>query len=158
MPSHAIRTLIVCLSFLGMTSIAAAQSSDLDEVKAVNQAYYIALSARDLAAMEQVWSRSKHVVNIAPPIRPVAHVGWEAVKKNYAGFWGTLDELTVSMAEPNIEIHGAVAWVYGIEQAKRRAKNGDTTGGRNFGTSIFVKEGTRWFMVFHQAALIPTPR
>ena len=78
MPSHAIRTLIVCLSFFGMTSIAAAQSADLDEVKAVNQAYYIALSARDLAAMEQVWSRSKHDVNIAPPIRPAAHVGWDS--------------------------------------------------------------------------------
>ena len=58
MPSHTIRTLIVYLSLLGMTSIAAAQSAELDEVKAVNQAYYIALSARDLAAMEQVWSRA----------------------------------------------------------------------------------------------------
>jgi ketosteroid isomerase-like protein len=158
MPSHAIRTLIMCLSLLGMTSIAAAQSSELDKVKALNQAYYTALSARDLAAMEQVWSRGMHDVNIAPPIRPIAHIGWEAIKKNYIGFWGTLDELTVSMAEPNIEIHDAVAWVYGIEQAKRRAQNSDTTGGRNFGTSIFVKEGTRWLMVFHQAALIPTPR
>jgi ketosteroid isomerase-like protein len=148
----------MCLSLLGLTPIAAAQSSELDEVKAVNQAYYTALSARDLAAMERVWSRASHDVNIAPPIRPVAHMGWETIKKSYAGFWGTLDELTVSMAEPNIEIHGAVAWVYGIEQSKRRAKNGETSVGRNFGTSIFVKENSRWLMVFHQAALIPMPR
>jgi ketosteroid isomerase-like protein len=155
---QSIRALTVYLTLVGLTSIVAAQPSELDQVKAVNQAYYAALSARDLVAMEQVWSRGPHDVNIAPPIRPAAHIGWETIKKNYAGFWGTLDELTVSMTEPGIEIHGAVAWVYGIEQSKRRAKNGDTSTGRNFGTSIFVKEGTRWLMVFHQAALISTPR
>jgi len=48
-----------------------------------------------------------------------------------------------------------VAWVYGIENAHRRTKGGENSGGPNFGTSIFVNEGGRWLMVFHQAALIP---
>jgi ketosteroid isomerase-like protein len=132
-----------------------AQQSEMDKVKAANDAYYAALSARELHAMEQVWSRTAEVVNIAPPVRPVAHVGWDAVKKNYGEFWGTLDQLAVSMEKPTIVIKGQVAWVYGIENAQRRTRGGETSGGPNFGTSIFVNEGSRWLMVFHQAAPIP---
>ena len=134
------------------------QQSEIDKVKAANDAYYTALSARDHRAMSQVWSLSGDAVNIAPPIRPTAHVGWNAVKKNYEDFWGTLDQLTVSMEKPTIVVKGQVAWVYGIENAQRRTKAGETSGGPNIGTSIFVSEGGRWLMVFHQAALIPQRR
>lgn len=156
------RELIVCLTILsfGVASfgVAMAQSPDIDQVRTANAAYYAALSARDLAAMDKVWSRSAHDVNIAPPIRPAAHVGWDLIRKNYQEFWSTLDELTVSMEKPEIEVRGSVAWVYGIEQSKRRAKSGETSSGPNFGTSIFVKDSDGWKMVFHQAALIPAKR
>jgi ketosteroid isomerase-like protein len=138
-----------------MPGIAAPDTSDLDQVKAANRAYYAALSARDVTAMERVWTLSPRDVNIAPPVKPVAHTGWESVKKNYQTFWSTLDELTVSMAEPHFVLQGSVAWVYGIEQSERKAKNGQISSGLNFGTSIFIKESGRWLMVFHQAALIP---
>lgn len=133
----------------------AEESSDIEAVKTVNQAYYESLSARDIQAMERVWSRTPRDVNIAPPIRPIPHVGWQEIRKNYEQFWGTLESLTVSMDQPNVIIEGTVAWVYGIEKAQRRGRDGQFSGGSNFGTSIFVKEGGRWLMVFHQAALIP---
>ena len=141
---------------LGATEISNAQTtSDLDAVRAANQAYYAALSARDIEAMEKVWSQSEDDVNVAPPIRPAAHVGWPAIKKQYETFWATLDELTVSMQNPTIRIEGDVAWVYGTEQARRKPKGGEVSSGPNFGTSIFVKRDGKWLMVFHQAALIP---
>jgi len=141
---------------LGATEISNAQTtSDLDAVRAANQAYYEALSARDIGAMEKVWSQSDDDVNVAPPIRPAAHVGWPAIKKQYETFWATLDELTVSMENPTIKIEGNVAWIYGTEQAKRKPKGGEVGSGPNFGTSIFVKRDGNWLMVFHQAALIP---
>jgi len=160
--SHAIAVGIATVAvFLGIAfsaGSAVAQQSEIDKVKAANDAYYAALSARDIHAMEKVWSRTADVVNIAPPIRPVANVGWDAVKKNYDGFWATLDQLTVSMEKSTIVIKGQVAWVYGIENAQRRTKSGETSGGPNFGTSIFVNESGRWLMVFHQAASIPQQR
>jgi ketosteroid isomerase-like protein len=153
---------MLCVTIIGLSAaiseVAMSEISDLDQVKAANLAYYAALSARDLSAMELVWARSPRDVNVAPPIRPAAHTGWDTIKKNYQTFWGTLDELSVAMSEPHIEIHGTVAWVYGIEQAKRKAKNSEASGGLNFGTSIFIKEAGRWHMVFHQAALMPNPR
>jgi len=136
-------------------NVVAQPASEIEKVKAANQAYYEALSARDIRAMEQVWSRTPDDTNVAPPTRPAAHIGWDAVRKNYLEFWGTLDELTVSMEQPTIRINGPVAWVFGIEKAQRRTKTGQTSGGPNFGTSIFVNQGGRWLMVFHQAALIP---
>jgi hypothetical protein len=132
--------------------------SEIDQVQVANRAYYAALSARDLAEMEQVWAKSAQISNVAPPIKPVAHIGWDAIKKNYQTYWATLDELAVSMAEPRVVIHGPVAWVYGIEQANRRMKGGEVSGGPNFGTSIFVNEGGQWLMVFHQTALIPSSK
>jgi ketosteroid isomerase-like protein len=152
----------IAMTTLGLScavsSFARSEVSDFDQVKAANQAYYAALSARDLAAMERVWAQSPRDVNVAPPIKPAAHIGWDTIEKNYQTFWATLDELTVSMEESQVVVHGSVAWVYGIEQARLRTKNGEVSAGPNFGTSIFIKEGGRWLMVFHQAALIPRPK
>jgi ketosteroid isomerase-like protein len=149
--------LIATMLFAVLTasSGALAQSAGMEQVKAANQSYYAALSALDMTAMEKVWSRGPDDTNIAPPTRPVVSHGWDAVKKAYQGFWGTLDKITVAMEQPTINIHGSVAWVYGIEKAQRKLKNGQDQTGSNFGTSIFVNEAGQWLMVFHQAAAIP---
>jgi len=124
----------------------------MDDVFAANRAYYDALSARNLDAMAVVWDLSAQAVNVAPPTRPVAHVGWPAIRKNYEEFWSTLVRLTVTMDEPSIAVHGEVAWVRGIERTERIALDGSKSGGENYGTSIFIKRDGRWLMVFHQAA------
>ena len=142
---------------LSALSAGSAQTSAETKVRAANQSYYAALSARDITAMEKVWGRSPDDTNIAPPTRPVVSKGWDAIRATYLNFWGTLDSLTVSMDEPTIKVRGPVAWVYGIEKAQRRTKGGAEQTGTNFGTSIFVDQGGRWLMIFHQAAAIPPP-
>src|SRR6185437_2578202 len=129
-------------------------ATDVETVRAANEAYYAALSARDLMTMEQLWSRSPDDVNVAPPIRPVAHRGWAAVRDNYEQYWSSLDALTVSMAQPAIKVEGDVAWVFGTAQAARRFKDGQANSGPTFDTSIFVKRDGRWLMIFHQTALM----
>lgn len=146
---------VAALIFLAASEVIAQPADEAEKVKAANHAYYEALSARDIGAMERVWSRTNAATNVAPPVRLAAHVGWDAVRKNYQDFWNTLDELTVSMPEPTIHLNGNVAWVYGVENANRRTKGGQSSGGANFGTSIFVKEQGRWLMIFHEAALLP---
>ena len=148
---------VALMLLVGSGSSFAQTTGDTEAVRSANQSYYAALSARDIRAMEQVWSQSPDDVNVAPPVRPAAHESWAEVKKTYEAFWATLDELTVSMDNPSIKVEGNVAWVYGTEQARRRTKGGQTSEGPNFGTSIFVKRNGRWLMVFHQAALIPQP-
>lgn len=81
--------------FWAASNVLAQTADDAENVKAANRAYYQALSARDPAAMESLWSHTAEATNVAPPIRLAAHVGWDAVRKNYQDFWNTLDELTV---------------------------------------------------------------
>ncbi len=129
--------------------------SETSKVEAANLAYYRALSARDLRAMQAVWTCASDNILIAPPINPHTHVGWVAIKRNWEAYWPTFDQFTVSMKVTTINIGGPVAWVHGIEVSRRRTKTGDASDSRNYGTNIFVNRDGRWLMVFHQSALIP---
>ena len=70
---------------------------EASRVKAVNIAYYKALSARDMCAMEKVWTCASDNILIAPPINPRTHVGWTAIKRNWEVYWPTFDKFSVSM-------------------------------------------------------------
>ncbi len=130
--------------------------SDISKIKAVNRAYYEALSARDLRAMEAVWTCAADNILIAPPVDPHAHVGWAAIKRYWEGYWPTFDQFSVSMRVTKVNISGPVAWVHGIETSRRRKKTGEASHSRNYGTNIFVnRDGRHWRMVFHQSAMIP---
>jgi hypothetical protein len=48
-------------------------SIEIKNIKAVNDAYYRALSARDMRAMEKVWTRATDNMLIAPPANPRVH-------------------------------------------------------------------------------------
>jgi ketosteroid isomerase-like protein len=128
--------------------------SETSLVKAANLAYYKALSARDLNAMEAVWTCAADNILIAPPINPHAHVGWAAIKRNWESYWPTFDQFNVSMRVTKINISGPVAWVHGIETSRRRKKTGEASSSRNYGTNIFVNRDSHWLMSFHQSAAI----
>ena len=128
--------------------------NDVDGVLAANRAYYDALSARDINAMARIWTCASEDINIAPPIRPVVHTGWDAIKANYLSYWKTLSELNVSMDEPEIRFNGDTAWLHGIEVARRRLRDGGTEGSRNAGTSIFVRRDGHWRMIFHHTTAV----
>jgi hypothetical protein len=44
----------------------AQQAADMDTVKAANQAFYAALSALDIGAMQKVWCADADIQNIGP--------------------------------------------------------------------------------------------
>jgi hypothetical protein len=77
--------MIDALLFLGVaftlgSAVVAQQGSDIDAVKATNQAFYAALSARDISAMQKVWSSDADIQNIGP-VSKAAAVGWDDIKK-----------------------------------------------------------------------------
>ena len=129
-------------------------SSETSKVEAVNLAYYKALSARDTRAMEKLWTCAADNILIAPPVNPLTHVGWAAIKRNWKAYWPMFDQFSVSMKITTVNINGPVAWVHGIETSHRRKKTGDVSNSRNYGTNIFVNHDGRWLMAFHQSAVI----
>ncbi len=132
-----------------------ASTLDASNLKAANNAYYSALSKRDLQAMEKVWSCTADNILIAPPTNPITHVGWDAIKRNWEAYWPIFSHFTVSMTVTTININGPVAWVHGIETSHRRSKAGGVSSSRNYGTNIFINHDGRWLMAFHQSAIIP---
>jgi ketosteroid isomerase-like protein len=136
------------------TRLSAKALSETNSVEAANLAYYKALSARDLNAMETVWTRAADNILIAPPVKPHAHVGWAAIKRNWDTYWPIFEQFSVSMRVTKVNISGPVAWVHGIETSRRRKKTGETSSSRNYGTNIFVNRDGRWLMSFHQSAAI----
>lgn len=135
-------------------SAVAQQQSEMAAVKAANQAFYAALSARDVVAMQKVWSSDPEIQNIGPRNKTIT-VGWDNIKKGFEGTFDSFPELKVSMMEPRLKIVGAVAWVSGIEQAQRKDKTGASISGANLATGIFQKQDGRWLLVYHHASVIP---
>jgi ketosteroid isomerase-like protein len=123
-------------------------------VIAANNAFYAALSARDVGAMKKVWSHDADIQHISPFDKAPA-VGWDAVQKDFEGNFGNLPELKVSMEQPRVKRNGTTAWVSGIEKAQWKNKAGESGGGDILGTNIFVKQGGRWLMTYHHASMIP---
>ena len=129
-------------------------ASEVDSVKIANDAFYSALSKRDVSAIQKVWSSDADIQNIGPRSK-VADVGWDAHKVSYERTFDAFPALKVSMPDPRIKINGSTAWVSGIEHAERKTKKGETVKGTNLGTSIFVKQAGNWRMVYHHASAIP---
>jgi hypothetical protein len=130
-------------------------SVEIQDIKKSNDAYYRALSARNMLAMEAVWTCAADNMLIAPPSNPHVYVGWAAIKRNWEAYWPTFDQFRVSMKVNKVNISGPVAWVHGVETSRRRAKTGEVTSSCNYGTNIFVNRNGRWLLVFHQAAEVP---
>src|SRR6476659_9004212 len=67
---NTLKTFTAALLFLGFAFAAgntvAQQPSAMDAVKAANQSFYTALSARDIDAMQKVWSNEPNVINMGP--------------------------------------------------------------------------------------------
>jgi ketosteroid isomerase-like protein len=158
MNRRSLKKITAALLFLGVAFVAdsavvAQQVSDIDAVKAANQAFYTALSARDISAMQKVWSNDVDIQNIGPDSK-AAIIGWDDIKKGFEETFGNLSELKVSMEQPRIKTNGSIAWVSDIEQAQGKA-SGVTYSSTNLATNIFEKKSGGWVIVYHHASRTP---
>lgn len=136
-------------------SVAAQQPSDLDAIKAANQAFYTALSAKDRKAMEKLWANKPYVVNIGPRNKAIA-VGYDdAVTKYWPVTFDLFSRINVSTSVVQVHSDGKTAWVIGTETASLQAKSGgDPLAFETFVTNSFEKQGKRWLMTTHHAQQI----
>lgn len=152
------RTVLMCATCLalGSTTVGAQQASDLDAVKAANQAFYKALSGKDLKAMESLWANKPYVVNIGPRNKSIT-VGYaDAVTKYWPVTFDQFSQISVSTSVEQVHSDGKTAWVIGTETASLHPKSGgDPLAFETFVTNTFEKQGKRWLMTSHHAQQIP---
>jgi ketosteroid isomerase-like protein len=151
-------TRLVCLmaALAGLCWGAAhAQSNeDAAAVVAANQAFYAALSALDLTAMEKIWAHDPDVLYIGPFHRKMV-IGWPAVQTEFVANKANVAEISVKPLDMHVRVNGDTALVFGREEGAALPRVGISASGSNFVTNVFKKEDGRWRMVAHHAQRIP---
>ena len=119
---------------------------DRDAILFANEAFYRAFAERNFPAMEELWARSHPVACIHPGWGPLSGrkevmASWEAILQHPS-------QPTVACLSPEAFILGDTAYVICFEEV---------AGSYLLATNIFVRQGSVWRMVHHQAGPIAGP-
>jgi ketosteroid isomerase-like protein len=129
--------------------------SDTDAIRAADQAFYTALSGRDIQAMARVWADKPYVICIGPRSK-VMNVGLDSVKKYWEWAFDFFSKMSVSKSDAQIQTDGKLAWVVGVEHAEFQLKSGgERVKFDTFSTHVLEKVDGRWLLVSHHAQMIP---
>ncbi len=122
---------------------------DREALLFANEAFYLAFADRDMVAMEGVWSETAAVACI--------HPGWgvltgrDDVLESWAAIIANPDSPDIRVHAPVPHLYGDVGFVVCYEEI---------AGQYLIATNIFVRDGSVWRMVHHQAgptAAVPDP-
>jgi hypothetical protein len=118
-----VRSLVGLLIFASLLLAPAARAQNGDDlvVKAAYEAYFSGLWARDIAAMDKVWSHDPNVRNIGPRNKSI-DVGWEPIKKGFERLFDVFPQLNVKPDDPYVRVNGqkqADRWVLVYLHASR---------------------------------------
>lgn len=111
-----------------------------------NDAFYTAFAGRDFPLMQTVWSQRDAVSCLHPGWPPL--IGREAVMASWASILGNESSPRIRCLQPAAFVNGDVAYVVCHEALSE---------GFLIATNVFVKEGSVWKMVHHQAGSTPPP-
>jgi ketosteroid isomerase-like protein len=140
---------------IGQIGPARSESVDENAIKAANAAFYAAISARDISAIERSWAQDAQVSNIFATSKTTAF-GPSGIKADYEDLLKRMVEVSVVMPEPvSVRQEGDMALLVGVETLQAKLANGDTIKLFPIATNVFVKRGTQWLMVHHHTSRPP---
>ena len=149
------RTLLFATVFvLASNGKSYAQEAD---VRGAIDAFHGALEALDVAKMESLWIHDDRVILITPVDKSIS-VGWDAVKKKWAGAFEAFGVLKAPLVDgPHISVKGDVAWATGIASATEKLKSGVeiSTNALTYESYVFEKRDGQWLLVSHVALRVP---
>ncbi len=122
-------------------------------VAAANLAFYRALEARSLSAMDLVWSHTGIVSCI--------HPGWHRldgsreIRRSWENIFESSRPWAVACEDVRIEVSGEIAWVSCVEVIRPFGSTRADAAARMQATNLFAREDGEWKMVHHHAS--PSP-
>jgi uncharacterized protein (TIGR02246 family) len=121
-------------------------------VAIANQAFYRALSERDVDAMIETWFPADWAECVHPG--GAALLGWDAIRDSWRQVFEGPASVTVIPADVRVRIVGDVAWVSCVERIA--AAEGDQIhSALAQATNLFVRHDDRWRLVLHHASPVP---
>lgn len=130
-------------------------SADETAIAASNLAFYRALEARELSAMDLVWAQSESASCVHPGWHRLD--GWEEIRRSWKNIFASARAWTVTCEDVRIHVRGELAWVSCVEVM---SPFGDTSGdsaARMQATNLFVKDEGEWKLLHHHASATPEP-
>jgi ketosteroid isomerase-like protein len=127
-------------------------TTEQQAVAETNDAFYEALTQRDLTAMERLWFPADWVECVHPGMAPIR--GWDAVRESWALLFSAAGSLLVAPTEVHVRLVGDVAWVSCAERIATRS-DGRMVSSVAHATNVFVRHDGTWRMAVHHASAIP---
>jgi hypothetical protein len=106
---------LIALVLQVIALVRAQSQADVAAVIEANNGYYSALSALDMAAMENVWAHEDYVSQVGPR-NAAPLIGWATIQPYLVKTWANFSELKVRPVDPRARINGNVGWVIGQEE------------------------------------------
>jgi ketosteroid isomerase-like protein len=118
-----------------------------DGVLAANAAFYQALEAGDLAAMDGAWVHGHEAVCTHPGRTPLC--GWTDVRRSWQAIFSSGGNPQVIVTDERVTRRDGVAWVSATENMLSGGATAVATA-----LNVFEYDGARWRMIVHHAAPI----
>lgn len=117
---------------------------------AANSAFYRALEALDLAAMERLWAQDASATCLHPGWPLCA--GWNEVRDSWATIFANTTTMRFEIADERIDVGEALAWVVCVERIRSTGPVGDVMVGAVIATNVFRRDGDDWKIVHHHGS------
>ena len=112
-----------------------------------NEAFYTAFATRDMAAMEDIWTRETPPTCVHPGWQPL--VGRRQVIESWRNIMENGEAPDISCSGARVFRVGEAAYVTCTEHLARSTL---------IATNIFLREGGQWKIIHHQAGAMLAPR
>jgi len=127
-------------------------TAEQQAVADANDAFYQALTRRDLSAMERLWFPGDWVECVHPGMASIR--GWEAVRESWAMLFSADGTLLVAATDVHVRLIGDVAWVTCAERIAARS-DGRMASSLAQATNVFVRHDGAWRLAVHHASAVP---
>lgn len=122
------------------------------DVRAANAAFYRALTALDLAAMDTLWAAGHDAVCVHPG-REALH-GWSGIRESWEGIFASTTWMHVEPTDVRVVVVGDLAVVSCAENITAQAEDGVGVASAH-ATNVFRRHDDRWRMLVHHASPVP---
>jgi uncharacterized protein (TIGR02246 family) len=149
---------LIGLAALGSVGEVQGQPSDAEGVRAAAAAFYAALNARDIGAMEALWAQDANPVTIHPsgPHARTPAVGWEAVRRSFAEAWPRFAEWSVRVDDTQVRVGEGWAAVLATTPVHVRMRDSNTAYDYTaLATIIYERRDGRWLIVHQHVSQPP---
>ena len=121
-------------------------------------AFYAALNARDIRAIEALWAPDANVIMIHPsgPHARAPAVGPEAVRQSFAGTWPNFAEWSVAVNDVRVQVSQGWAVVLATTPVHVKMRNSDTASDFTaLATIVYERRDGRWLIVHQHVSQPP---